>query len=64
MSWIQRLFGIKEKTKAQKEAEYFFLGQYHQQKMKESPYRNRTVFDMKFGRSYNTGEFHTKMPEE
>lgn len=64
MNWIKRLFGVKEKTQQEIDLDNRFLAEYHRQKIKESPYRARTVFDIKFGRLYNTGSFHTKMPND
>lgn len=64
MGWFKNLFGIKEKTQLEKDSENYAMVMDYEKKIKESPYRNITVLDMKLGRIYNTGEFHTKMPNE
>lgn len=59
MNWIKRLF--TPKTKAQKDAENYFAGIEYELKIKESPNRHRTLFDIKFGRPYNTGPMKENM---
>lgn len=48
-----KLIGIKNK----KQAEEYTAWLYHKQMSDESTLKNRTLFDMKFGRPYNTGGF-------
>lgn len=62
MNWLKAIFGIKKKKPT--DAEIDATAKFYMQKRKESPYRTRTIFDIKFGSLYNTGPFHTKMPEK